>query len=83
MGAWVCASGSQVWNGNIGTLIAKPMKRPAKITSCVLCVMPDVWAAMYSIVKLWAPVLKNSARKLSNMSAEPNSVKRKNLIAAY
>ena len=24
VGASVCASGSQVWNGNIGTLIAKP-----------------------------------------------------------
>src|SRR5262245_13940061 len=26
VGASVCASGSQVWNGNIGTLIAKPRK---------------------------------------------------------
>src|SRR6516165_3067742 len=26
VGASTCASGSQVWNGNIGTLIAKPRK---------------------------------------------------------
>src|SRR6516164_6385631 len=26
VGASTCASGSQVWNGNIGTLIANPMK---------------------------------------------------------
>src|ERR1041384_485694 len=26
VGASVCASGSQVWNGNIGTLMAKPIK---------------------------------------------------------
>ena len=27
VGASTWASGSQVWNGNIGTLIAKPMKK--------------------------------------------------------
>src|SRR5277367_3811792 len=27
VGASTCASGSQVWNGNIGTLIAKPRKK--------------------------------------------------------
>ena len=32
----VWASGSQVWNGNIGTLMAKPMNRPPKISSWVL-----------------------------------------------
>ena len=26
VGASTCASGSQVWNGNIGILMAKPMK---------------------------------------------------------
>ena len=30
VGASVCASGSQVWNGNIGTLIAKAKKNPQK-----------------------------------------------------
>ena len=32
---------------------------------------------------VWVPLLKNRARKPSSMSAEPNSVKRKNLIEAY
>ena len=35
MGAWVWASGSQVWNGNIGTLMPKPMNMPAKISTWV------------------------------------------------
>ena len=40
VGASVCASGSHVWNGNIGTLIAKPRNMPAKISNCVLCTRP-------------------------------------------
>ena len=34
VGASVCASGSQVWNGNIGTLTAKPRKNARKIHHC-------------------------------------------------
>ena len=34
VGASTCASGSQVWNGNIGTLMAKPKKKPRKIQNC-------------------------------------------------
>ena len=34
VGASVCASGSQVWNGNIGTLMAKPRKSARKIHHC-------------------------------------------------
>ena len=30
VGASTCASGNQVWNGNIGILMANPMKRPTK-----------------------------------------------------
>src|SRR5512135_725859 len=30
VGASTCASGSHVWNGNIGTLIANPMKNAQK-----------------------------------------------------
>ena len=30
VGASVCASGSQVWNGNIGTLTANPRKNARK-----------------------------------------------------
>ena len=74
VGAWVWASGSHVWNGNIGTLTAKPMNSPAKIHSCVECTMVLECSARYAIEKLSAPVWKNSARNASNMSAEPNSV---------
>ena len=41
VGASVWASGSQVWNGNIGTLIAKPRNMPPKMSSCVPCTMPS------------------------------------------
>jgi len=34
VGASVCASGSQVWNGNIGTLMAKPRKKARKTHRC-------------------------------------------------
>ena len=33
MGAWTWASGSQVWNGHIGTLIAKARKNARKAKS--------------------------------------------------
>ena len=36
VGAWVWASGNQVWNGNIGTLTAKPTNIPAKIQICTV-----------------------------------------------
>ena len=36
VGAWVWASGSQVWNGNIGTLMPNPTNMPPKIQmACV------------------------------------------------
>ena len=89
MGAWVWASGSQVWNGNIGTLMPKPMNMPPKISTCVdkarspAALRSATPRARSAIAKLSPPVTKNRARKLTIMSAEPNSVNRKNLIAAY
>ena len=35
VGASVCASGSQVWNGNIGTLTAKPTKKAQNTHHCM------------------------------------------------
>src|SRR5579862_9372126 len=35
VGASVCASGSQVWNGNIGTFTAKPTKNAQKTHHCI------------------------------------------------
>ena len=89
MGAWVWASGSHVWNGNIGTLMPKPMNMPPKISTCVdkarspAAFRSATPRARSAIEKLSPPVTKNRARKLTIMSAEPNSVNRKNLIAAY
>src|SRR5260370_38021992 len=34
VGASTCASGSQVWNGNIGTLIANPIKKDQNTHCC-------------------------------------------------
>ena len=86
VGAWVCASGSQVWKGNIGTLMANPRNMPPKIRSAVVRVRLLLWAIRYSIEKpLGAeepPVLKKRAMNPSSMKAEPNSVNRKNLSDA-
>src|SRR5207302_9817819 len=84
VGASVWASGSQVWNGNIGTLMAKPMNSPAKISDAVAAgseAAAIVWRKAI-MSKVWPP-LKYNARKLRIISADPNRVNRKNLIAAY
>ena len=36
VGASVCASGSQVWNGNIGTFTAKPRKKAQNTHHCIV-----------------------------------------------
>src|SRR5436305_11678503 len=84
VGASVWASGSQLWNGNIGTLMAKPMNSPAKLNDAVaLGSAPSaVECAKATMSKVWPP-LKYRARKLRIISADPNRVNRKNLIAAY
>src|SRR5271166_1259529 len=35
VGASVCASGSQVWNGNMGTFTAKPTKKAQNTHHCM------------------------------------------------
>src|SRR5712672_1292867 len=35
VGASTCASGSQVWNGHIGTFTAKPRKKAQKTHHCI------------------------------------------------
>ena len=90
VGASVWASGSHVWNGNIGTFTPKPTNMPAKIQIWVAPRIPapatSVRARM-SKVRSDSPVAgsvdrKNRARNDSSISAEPNSVNRKNLIDA-
>ena len=74
VGAWVWASGSQVWNGNIGTLTAKPTNIPAKIQICMVRPRCGPNSTRSSSEKLSAPVWANSARKATSISAEPNIV---------
>src|SRR5436853_6629543 len=84
VGASVWASGSQVWNGNIGTLMAKPMNSPAKISDAVA--LGKAASAdecdRATMSKVWPP-FQYRARKLRIISADPNRVNSKNLIAAY
>src|SRR6478736_5302193 len=48
VGASVCASGSHVWNGNIGTLMAKPRKNARKTHHCRLNGTESLWSAVTS-----------------------------------
>src|SRR5437879_8292811 len=48
VGASVCASGSHVWNGNIGTLIAKPRKNARNTHHCMLKGTESFWNAVTS-----------------------------------
>ena len=91
VGASVWASGSQVWNGNIGTLMPNPRNMPAKIHSWLVramaAVAPPDSARMSNVRATSSPpsvpsARKYMARKLTSMSAEPNSVNRKNFMAA-
>src|SRR6266851_792001 len=57
VGASVWASGSHVWNGNIGTLIANPRKKARKIHHCRLNGRFSLWNAVtsneYTPVAVW------------------------------
>src|SRR3990172_12544669 len=89
VGASVCASGSQVWNGHIGTFTANPSPTAPKTTSWNVSVNPPEaaypWSATMSNVCTPPPIseLKYIARNPSNMKIDPNSAYRKNLIEAY
>src|SRR5215467_6393779 len=57
VGASTCASGSHVWKGNIGTLIANPRKNARKIHHCMLNGTDSLWncvtSNVYTPVRLW------------------------------
>ena len=55
VGASVCASGSQVWNGNIGTLMAKARKKATNASSCRPSAKPPVPAYARRASKSKAP----------------------------
>ena len=81
VGACVWASGSHVWNGNIGTFTAKPMNMPAKIQMAVLRAIPLPLARNHWKLKLasaglaaWLLVTTNRAMNDTSISAEPNIV---------
>src|SRR3954451_11203053 len=90
VGASVCASGSHVWKGNIGTFTAKPMNMPAKIQIAVfLAIPPPFWRNHWNLneassgVALLFFVMTNKAMNDTSINAEPNIVYRKNFSDAY
>ncbi len=58
VGASVCASGSHVWNGNIGTLIANAKKNAQNRMTCVRVSNCAADASSVGISKVMAPALK-------------------------
>ena len=55
VGASVWASGSHVWNGNIGTLIPKPRNMPPKIQSWVVEAIPAAASGRTRMSKVPSP----------------------------
>src|SRR5690349_834823 len=88
VGASVCASGSQVWNGNIGTLIANARKKARNAPTWSAGAKPELAAKSRNVTKSNAfvqdPVAawyaNAVARIATSMSNEPTSVYNTNLI---
>ncbi len=90
VGASTCASGSHVWNGNIGTFIANPRKIPQKTSAAAGAFAANGCAcAILIMLKVCPPASlttsgeKYIARIPSSIVMLPIMVYRKNLIAAY
>src|SRR3990172_6980500 len=85
VGASVCASGSHVWNGHIGTFTAKPRATAPNTTSWNPSVnpppAPNSWS--FKMSNVCGSDRKYIPRNPSSMKIEPKIVYRKNLIAAY
>src|SRR5271170_7127707 len=60
VGASVCASGSHVWNGNMGTLMANAKKNAQKRSTCDAVLNCDADASSVGTSKVFAPALKYS-----------------------
>src|SRR5258707_10352748 len=58
VGASVCASGSHVWNGNIGTLIANAKKNAQNRSTCQCVSNCEAEARSVGISNVLAPALK-------------------------
>ena len=77
VGAWVWASGSQVWNGKIGHLMANDAAKARKIQMAVVEARAWVWARV-TRSKVRTPVsfwFRNTrARIPTSIRAEPSIV---------
>src|ERR1035437_2274154 len=90
VGASTWASGSQVWNGNIGTLIANARKKARKAKTWRLPAKPLVAPNARRVTKSKAPTqepvalwkLNAVARMATSIRSDPTSVYRTNLIVA-
>ena len=78
VGACTCASGSQVWKGNIGTLMAKARAKAANPRICSVGSVIVPRSASRSNAPVHEPVaawwLKAVARIATSMSSDPTSV---------
>src|SRR5208282_2401718 len=77
VGASTCASGSQVWNGHIGTFTANEAKNARNSQVCI----PGGNCVFSSTVMSEVPAWNHIANSASSISTEPVSVNRKNLNA--
>ena len=82
VGASVWASGSQVWNGNMGTFTPNPRNMPPNTHTCDDLAMPAAASGRSRMSKVLASARKYRAKKLTSISAEPNRVNKKNLMEA-
>src|SRR5260370_36283256 len=87
VGASVCASGSHVWNGNMGTLMANAKKKPQK--SHTFSGSEKSWAAASSVgtSKVRVPPAGTGAEEdnpkiARSMTTDPASVDRIHVRAA-
>src|SRR6266704_316812 len=85
VGASVCASGSHVWNGHIGTFTAKPSAIAPNTTSWNPWVKfpPEPYFCSSRMSNECGFERKYIPRNPRSMNTDPNTVYRKNLIAAY
>ena len=75
VGASVCASGSHVWNGNIGSFTAKAMKMKPKIIQSGSRPEPMVLCCRRTISNVCTgSALNPMTRKPTSMNAEPAMV---------
>src|SRR5580698_2630221 len=86
--AEAAASGSQVWNGHSGALIANAMKKPRNSHFCTVG-DSDTWVSSLNRNEPWSPVTGDfvlytySAMIATSMSSPPSRLYSRNFTAAY